>query len=212
MANLIIYGAGGHAEVIIDAIEKEGKYKIAGLIDDINPEKRDILGYGVLGGSSVLSDLLNKRFHYIIVAIGDNKIRKAKIIQMSEMGFRMVSIIHPFSSIGKNVSIGEGTVILAGAIIDPSVSIGKGVIINHKSSIGHNSRIDDFVHVSAGAICGANISIGEGSFVGMGAKIISGITIGENVFIGAGSLVTKQLPDNVTAVGMPARIIKGNLR
>lgn len=210
MEEIIIYGAGGHAKAVIDAVEEEAKYKIVGLVDDIQPKGMKVLGYEILGDGKILPDLMNSGIRYCIIAIGENEVRSAKTEYVSKIGFRLVSVVHPFSCIGKNVSIGEGTVILQGTLIDPNVFIGKGAIINAGAIIGHDCKIGNFAHVSGGAICGGGVSVGESSLIGIGVKIAPKVRIGKQTFIGIGSVVTKDLPDGVTAVGVPARIIKGN--
>lgn len=208
--DIIIYGAGGQAECVINAVEKESKYEIVGLIDDINPSGPKILGYKVLGNKSILPSLLKSDIKYCIIAIGDNKIREEKAKLIKEIGFDLISVRDPFSSIGKNVSIGKGTTIFHGASIDPNISIGKGVIVNTNSTIGHGSKINDFSHISGGAICGSYITLEKYCFIGMGAIIFPHLKIGKNTVIGAGTFVRKNLPDNVIVYGRPAKIVRKN--
>jgi len=208
MQELIIYGSSGHAGVIIDAVEKEGKFCIKGLIDDYREKGDCTLGYNVLGGYDCLKGLLEAGIRNIFIAVGDNNARKKLAEQVLNMGFKFVSIIHPFSSIGKNACIEEGAVILQGAVLDPSVHVGKGVIVGDRVAVGHDSKLGDFSHLAGGVFFGANSDLGECSFIGIGAIVISNTHIGSNVYIGAGSLVTKDIIDDVKAVGSPARIIK----
>lgn len=210
MKDILVYGAGSHAKVVIDAIENEGQYAIVGLIDDNKPIGEQVLGYEIIGPRDIMVNLANSGVSRCVVAIGDNAVRRSVVDVVSTAGIRFASVVHPFTAIGKDVSIGNGTVVFKGTVIDPDVRIGTGVILNNGVTIGHENRIGDYAHLSEGARCGGNVTIGNGTFVGMGAIIISGLTIGENVFIGAGSVVTKDIPDGVTAVGSPARKIKGN--
>jgi sugar O-acyltransferase (sialic acid O-acetyltransferase NeuD family) len=208
MNNIIIYGSGGHAKVVIDLVEKEGRFRINGLIDDHKPKGTRIFGYEVLGGLDCLSDILVSGLPACLVAIGDNRTRRKLTELVGGIGFSIVFAVHPAASLARNVSVEEGTVILAGSVIDPDVRIGKGVIVNNNAVVAHDSRIGDFTHISVGASVGANVTVGDDSFIGMGAIVVSGINIGKGVYIGAGSVVAKDVPDNVKAIGMPARIMR----
>jgi len=207
MRKVLIYGSGGHAKVVINAVENENKYTIAGLIDDENPQGQSVLGYEIIGSGRTLPELFNKSIRSCIVAIGDNAVRKLKTEYILKIGFELITVTHPFSSIGKDVIIGKGAVVFGGVVIDPSVSIGRGVIVNDKALVGHDSIIEDFAHISAGALVGGKCFVGENSFIGMGAVIISNVKVGKNVFVGSGSVVTKDIQSNTKAMGIPARTI-----
>jgi len=209
MTQVLVYGSGGHAKVIIDAIESEGKYEITGLIDDFSGPV-EVFGYKVLGRYDDMVKLLEQGIRLAHVAIGDNKQRELKASLLKEMGFGLISAIHPFTSVARNVSVGEGAAILPGTVINPNVKVGGGTILNLNSLIGHDSEIGSFVHLSVQAACGANVTVGDGSFIGMGSTVVSGIKIGANAYIGAGSLVTKDIPNDVLAFGAPARIVRSN--
>jgi len=205
---VVIYGAGGHAKAIIDIIEKQATFEIVGLIDDKKPVQETVLGYKVLGTHEILGALRSQGIHLGFVAIGDNEVRAAKTELLVAAGFRMISPIHPFSSIGRDANIGHGSCVFHGVVIDPCTHIGKGVIVNKKALVGHDSRIDNFVHMAPGVNCGANVKIGKKTFVGIGATIISGISIGSHTIIGAGSVVVRNVEADVTVLGLPAKIVK----
>ena len=205
---LIIYGAGGHAKAVIDIVEKEGRYEIAGLIDDNKSAGQTVLGYRVLGDHKILPELRDKGITHGFVAIGDNRTRFEKTHLFTVAGFKLITTIHPFSSIGRDTSLQEGCCVFHGAVIDPCVKIGKGVIINKRALVGHDSFIGNFVHVAPGVNCGAEVKVGEESFIGIGATIIPNMTIGSKAIIGAGSVVVRHIPPAVTVLGLPAKIVK----
>jgi len=196
---MLLYGASGHAKVVLDCLESETK-EIEGIFDDDISKKR-LLGYQVLGkyDSNKFSG------EEIIISIGDNGIRK-KVTEIVKHKFGNTQ--HGSATISKNVSIKEGTVIFHKAILQSSVKVGKHVIINTAASIDHDCLIEDFVHVSPNATLCGNVKIGVGTHVGAGAVIIPNITIGKWSMIGAGSVVTKDVPDYSIVVGNPARKIK----
>jgi len=176
---MYLFGASGHAKVIIDSLKASGK-QISGLFDD-NPELKDLLGYKVFGPF----DEIRLGDDELIISIGLNHIRK-KIVEKLPKNIRYGNAIHPSSIISEYASLGEGTVVMQGAVIQSSVSIGKHCIINTAASVDHDCIIEDFVHISPNAtLCGA-VSVGEGSQVGAGAVVIPGIKIGKWSLVAAG--------------------------
>jgi sugar O-acyltransferase (sialic acid O-acetyltransferase NeuD family) len=192
---MYLYGASGHAKVIIDILESS-QIPIEGLYDD-DVSLHELLGYSVLRAENVQGPL--------IVSIGDNKIRK-NIVDSLRIGFGMA--IHPSAIVSKRSILKEGTVVMQGAIIQSCVETGKHCIINTGASVDHDCLIEDFVHISPHTTLCGNVSIGEGSWIGAGTTILPGVTIGKWSVIGAGSVVSKDIPDSVLATGNRCKIIK----
>ena len=118
------------------------------------------------------------------------------------------NIIHPSSIISIQSSIGNGVFIGPGTIISPYVEIKNLVTINRQVSIGHHTSIGSFSTLNPGCKLAGGSVVGKNTTIGMGANIYNDINIGSNTVIGAGSLVTKNIPDNVVAYGVPAKIIR----
>ena len=196
---MILIGASGHAKVIIDSLEKSNE-EINYLVD-ANPNIKGLAGYKVLkeDGYTPLSDEEH------IISIGSNAIRKS-LAERFTVPYGWA--IHPNAILGDDVSIGQGTVVMAGVIINPSTQIGNHCIINTSSSIDHDCQIEDFVHISPNATLCGTIKIGEGTHIGAGATIIPNLKIGKWATIGAGAVVIKDVPDYAVVVGNPGRIIK----
>ena len=195
---MYLYGAGGHAKVIIDILKSQGK-ELSWFIDD-NELITEILGYKVFHHQTNSSPF--------IVSIGNNKWRKEIVSQLSNAKFE--TAVHSSAIISDNSQIEEGTVVMQGSIIQSGAVIGKHCIINTGASVDHDCRLGDFVHMSPRAtLCGI-VTIGEGSLIGAGAVVLNGITVGKWCVIGAGSVVTKDIPDYAVAVGVPCKVIKKN--
>lgn len=205
---VLIYGASGHGKVIIDIVEKEGKYKIAGLIDDnLEIRGRDFCTYPVIGGFDVLKE--NYRDGYkLILAMGDNQSRKRLWEKVKPLGYELASAVHPSAQMGQGVLLGPGTVIMANVAINPGAQIGKNVIINTGATVDHDCIIGDYVHISPGAHLAGNVEVGELSHIGIGTIIVAGVRVGRQSLIGAGAVVIENLPDYVKAVGIPAKVIE----
>lgn len=203
---IIIIGAGGHAKVVVDLIEKRQtllneKISIFGIIDD-NYIEKDFLGYSYLGKIDDLKKIENYKKKKYIIAIGNNEIRE-KISK--KLGVNFISLVHPTAILGKSVKIGVGTVVMAGAIINSLTTIGNHSIINTGAIVEHDCIVEDYVHISPKAAVAGGVKIGRSSWIGIGSSIIQGIEIGKDVTIGAGSVVVKNLKDNIKAFGVPAK-------
>lgn len=192
---MYLYGASGHAKVIIDIL-KANHESVEALFDD-DESLTHLLDYPILRPSEVRGPL--------IISIGNNRIR-SNIANMLSVEFGRA--IHPLSIVSQVAKINVGSVVMPGAIIQSCVSIGKHCIINTGASVDHDCTIGDFVHIAPHSTLCGNVSVGEGTFIGAGCTIAPGVKIGSWSVIGAGSVVTKDIPDHVLAVGNRCKIIK----
>jgi len=193
---MYLYGASGHAKVIIDILKSQRK-DIFGLIDD-NVLINELLGYPVYHEVGTRSPL--------IISIGDNKTRKKIVERLGDICFE--TAVHASAILSDTCSIKEGTVVMQGAIIQSCSEIGSHCIINTGASVDHDCKVEDFVHVSPHATLCGNVTVGEGSWIGAGSVVIPGVKIGKWSIIGAGSVVIENVPDNVLAIGNRCKVIK----
>lgn len=211
MKNIIIVGAGGVGRETAWIIEqmnlRKETYKILGFIDDNESIRNsNINGYKVLGGLDYL--LENKMNSKIVVSIADYKIKKSIVEKLNNYEFE--TIIHPDVFIHSSNKIGKGTIIYPGTIMTTNITIGNHVIISPKVGIGHDSRIEDYVSILWNVSISGFDYIKEGTFIGSNATIIQNKIIGKEVIIGSSTLVLKNMSDNNTYVGIPAKIIGEN--
>ena len=190
---MIIYGASGYAKVVIDILEAMGKPIDYVVDDDVNVS--EILGYRVEHDCKV--------FKEVIIAVGSCQQRKK--IAESITSDQYPIAIHPSAIISPRTLIGDGTVVMQGAIVQSCASIGSHCIVNTGASVGHDVKLADFVHVAPHATITGNVEIGECAWIGAGAVIRQGIKIGANSTIGAGAVVVKDVPSGTTVIGNPAR-------
>lgn len=211
MKDIVIIGAGGFGREVawlIEDINKVNKeWNLVGFVDDDEYlQGKEINGYKVVGDI----EWLKNQSYYVVNAIGDPIIKKKIIERLKFSKNKYPALIHPSVIYSDKVSFGEGTIICAGNIITVDIGIGKHVIINLDCTIGHDVIIEDYSTILPSVNVSGFVKIGECVSVGTGAAIIQGISIGKNTTIGAGSVVVKDLPENCTAVGVPAKPIKFN--
>ncbi|WP_405400991.1 NeuD/PglB/VioB family sugar acetyltransferase [Maribacter sp. Asnod2-G09] len=211
MQNVIIFGASGHGSVVLDCLEKEGKYNVVGFVDSFKQKGTSINEYQVLGSEIDLPFLID-RFNIVggIVAIGDNWIRKLIVDKIFKIvpNFSFINTIHPKAILGKDILLGCGNVFMPGAIVNANSIVHDFCIINTNSSLGHDGIMDSYSSLAPSVCTGGNLKLGRFSAVSLGVNIINGIEIGQHTVIGAGSLVVDHFGDNVLAYGSPARIVR----
>jgi UDP-perosamine 4-acetyltransferase len=204
---VVVIGSGGHAKVVIELVRAEGKYQIKGCTG---------LGGGgfvlgdvpILGTDSVLAALWANGAKKAFVAIGDNHLRLQLLAQVSEMGFELINAVSPNAVVSPSAALGRGIAIMAGAIINASAQIGDGAIINTNAGVDHDCRIGRGAHIGPGSALAGKVEIGCESFLGAGTCVVPGVRIGHRAIIGAGSVVIRDIPDDVTAMGVPARVTR----
>jgi sugar O-acyltransferase (sialic acid O-acetyltransferase NeuD family) len=210
MTKVFGLGAGGHARVIIDIVRCMGEYEIVGLIDrDATLTGKLVEGVEVIGTEELLPELKRKGIDHFFIGVGgvgDNTVRARLFSRVMEMGFTPIRTLHPRAIVAASAKVGDASVVMAGAIINPGAAIGVDTIINTGAVVDHDCQIGDHVHIAPGVTLSGNVTVGTYSHLGTGASVKQGIRIGSNTVVGAGAVVVHDLPDNVTAVGVPAKV------
>jgi sugar O-acyltransferase (sialic acid O-acetyltransferase NeuD family) len=204
---LAIWGTGGHAKSIYYIVKKKNIYFF-----DKNKKKFLVNNkiFKVIGNLDMIINY-KKKISKVIIAIGNNEIRKSYYNIFKKYKFKFSTLIHPksYSSIG--VKIGEGSVVMQGCSISTDVIIGDNCIINTSASIDHDCIIKNHTHICPGVVIAGNVKIGENCWIGLGSKIIENCIIGDNVFVAAGTVVTKNIKSNSFVKGAPAKYAKKKL-
>ena len=206
---VVIWGASGHALVVADILTLMG-YKIEGYLDSVDPMRRnEILGGAkVLGGLEQLPKLRDSGINLMAMGIGNNASRLSLASVAREQGFILPKLVHPEATIANTADLGEGVVVAAGAVVNPYCRIESNAIVNTAASIDHESNINNCAHIAPGVQIAGGVEIGSGAFVGIGSVIKDHVSIGARAIIGAGSLVLQDIPDDVVAYGVPAKVIR----
>ena len=207
---LAVYGAAGHAKVVFDIVEKQGVYQILSVLDRYKPTGTPCGDRRVSGTMEDLPELVARHPQLeVIVAIGDNWARARICSEIRQLcpDVRFATAVHPSAQIGHGVTLGRGTVVMAGAVINPAAQVGEACIVNTRASLDHDSQMGDYSSLGPGASVGGTVHIGAYTSLGIGASVIQEIRIGEHVVIGAGAVVVRHIPDSVVAYGVPARVV-----
>ena len=198
MTPILLIGGGGHCRSCIDVIEAEGKYKIAGIINQPGGNTDPFLGYEVLGDDGDLPELF-KKYKIALITVGQIKsadLRVKLFQQLRSLGFELATIISPRAYVSKNAYLGVGTIVMHDALVNTEARIGNNCILNTKSLVEHDAIVEDHCHISTGSIVNGGTVIREKTFVGSNTITKEYITIGKHSFIGGGLRVLCDLPDN----------------
>lgn len=214
MKKIFIIGAGGFGREVawlierINSEEKEPIWEIQGFLDD-DAEKHGKAedGYPVLGGCSFLENC--KEEVWAVCAIGAAAARKKVIEKLAKYeNIRFAVLLDPQAVVSPLVSIGEGSIVCAGAVVTVDITIGRHVIVSMDCTIGHDAVLEDYVTLYPSANISGCVVVGQGVEVGVGSQVIQGRRIGQNTIVGAGAVVIRDLPGNCTAVGVPAEPVR----
>jgi len=206
---VLIFGAGGHGKVILDILLKSNIDILGFLDEDKDKIGKEISGFKILGDWAYLD---KKKSVSIVLGIGSNVVREKIFIKAKKLGIKIDSAIHPQAIIANGAKIGEGVVIMPAAVIGPDTVLEEGVVINTSASVDHDCHLERFCQIWPGANLAGSIKVGKFSYIGTGASVIQNINIGNNVMVGSSSAVISDIPDNVTVVGVPAKIIKRGIK
>jgi len=201
---VVVVGAGGHARVCVELLQSSGADVACCISSDPVTE---CAGVPVLEGDEWLNRLRQSGCVEAFVAIGDNATRAWLSEQVLDVGYQLVSAISPAATISSSAAVGPGVAIMAGSVVNAEATIARGVIVNTGATVDHNCRIGEFVHLAPGCHLAGTVTVGDRSCLGVGVSVIPDMNIGDDATIGAGAVVVKDIPSQVIAVGVPARVL-----
>jgi sugar O-acyltransferase (sialic acid O-acetyltransferase NeuD family) len=209
MAEVIVWGAGGHGRVVAEAAVRMG-YRLVGYADANHARigsVADAAGRMVLFHEDSIEAWVSESGQRIVVlGVGKNSVRLARSRVFSDQ--QLPAIVHPAATFSASARLHPGAVVLAGAVINSSAEVGRAAIINTGAIIEHDASVGCGAHVSPGAVLAGGASLGEAAWVGANATVLPGVRIGAEAIVGAGSVVLTEVGAGVTVVGNPAQRIR----
>jgi sugar O-acyltransferase (sialic acid O-acetyltransferase NeuD family) len=210
MSALLLLGAGGHARVVAETAMSTGRFSRIAFLDDRSATPGELpnpSGWPVIGPlAAALDPQLRQQYQAALVTIGNAALRLLWLKRLVGAGYNCPVVVHPTAWVSPSAQVGVGSVVFANAVIQAQAVIGIGAILNTGCSVDHDAHLGDCVHICPGARLAGEVQVGERSCIGIGASVIQQICIGADVTVGAGAAVVSDLPDSVTAVGVPARM------
>lgn len=212
---VILIGAGKHALLLAEKVFDDPKMELYGFIDKENtvlPEFITRRGLVVLGDDDYL--IKHKDTAYFHLSLGGNLMntRQRLIQQIRQLDLRTISIIHSSAYIAPSAKLGQGVSVLVNAVVHTNVTVGDFCCINTSAIVEHDCELKSNIFIQPNSILAGGVTIGDNTVIGIGSSIRERITIGRNCLIGGGSFVCKDIPDNSIAYGVPARVIKSNVK
>ncbi len=210
MRKLLIWGASGHAKVVADAVRLEGRWQIAGFIDDVAPARRGevFAGAEVLGGREVLHAVVGDPTYGLFLAFGNNPVRLALADELCAFGLEFATIVHPSSTVAPSARLGAGVFVGPGAVINADAWVGAQAIVNSGAVVEHDCVVGEGAHIGPRACLGGLARVGRACWIGAGAALRDRIDVGDGTMVGLGAVVVSTLPGGVVAYGCPARVVR----
>jgi sugar O-acyltransferase (sialic acid O-acetyltransferase NeuD family) len=205
---VLVWGAGGHGKVVVDAVMAGGEWEVAGVLDDDETKcGTELLGVKVFsmkrGVSEAAKGLDCGR---VAIAIGDNYIRFEKFEQVRRAGLTPLNVVHPSAHVSRFVKMGEGVTILAGAMINPGTTIEDNVCVNTSASVDHDNYLGNSCHIFPNATLTGGVRVAEFAYVGSGAVIAPNLTVEKYSYVGAGAVVLADVAEGTVVFGVPAKV------
>ena len=207
--DLVLVGCGGFGREVLEIVGAINRaadtWRVIGALDD-QPREVDMVllrdrSIEHLGGAALLAEL--PATTYAVLAIGTPAVRRDISAQHADRPW--ATLVHPAATLGRDVTVGAGTVIAPGARLSTHIDVGAHVQIDQNATVGHDTRLGDFCRLNPQACISGNVDIGTGAYIGANATVLQGLSVGQDSIVGAGSVVVRDAPAHLTVKGVPAR-------
>lgn len=208
MSAIVILGAGGHARVLVEALNRAGTAITGFVVNAAEPASGVMAGIPCIGDDDTLLARGPAGLMLIngVGTVGDPRPRRAVYEKFRQAGFAFAAVIHPSAIVASDASLGDGVQLMAGCALQPGARIGANTIVNTGAMIDHDAIIGDHVHIAPGACLAGDVTVGASSHIGAGAIVIQGLRIGDGAMVAAGAVVTADVASGAIVMGVPARL------
>ena len=207
--DVVIVGASGHGMVVCDALLLQGARVLAFIDADATKQGSRVLDIPVV---AAINEVSTAQRPAIAMGIGDNAARRREFERWRADGYDIVRVLHPSAAVSPRARIGAGAVVLANVVVNVAAEIGENVILNSSCSVDHHCVIGAHTHIAPSATLAGDVRVGADTLIGAGAVVIQGISIGSRTVLGAGAVAVRDIGDDVTCVGVPARVLEARQR
>lgn len=196
MKTILLLGGGGHCRSVIDVIESTQRYRIAGIVQPPRDGDAPVLGYPILGDDEDLPELIETTPCALVTVgqLGNSALRQRLFARLRQLEAELPCVVSAYAHVSRHAALGDGSVVLHGAIVNAAATIGNNVIVNSMALVEHDVSIGEHCHIATGARVNGGVCIASGCFVGSGAIIHQGVHIGSDCVIGAGCVIKKDVP------------------
>jgi sugar O-acyltransferase (sialic acid O-acetyltransferase NeuD family) len=206
---IFVYGAGGHGKVVADILACKAESEFAGFVDDREEMwGARVIGLPVFGDGQWLREEAGRSRVAVALGVGNGRARRQIAERCAAWGVGILTLVHARAVVSRSAQLGCGTVVMAGAVVNSDARVGAGAIVNSGAVVEHDVEIGHYAHIAPRAAMGGAARLGEFSHLGMGAVVLERVRVGSHAIVGAGAVVVKNLPDEVVAMGVPARICR----
>ncbi len=212
MKRVTIIGAGGHGREVADILRHQAQHRpdlmILGFIDEDRTLHQQIINSLPVLGDWSWFESVDKSEIGVVCAVGLPQTRKRLAEHARSIGLSFINAISPLAHLSPDAKLGEGVMMFPHSFASTDSFIGDHTVVNVGATVSHDTKIGRYGTLNPGVHLAGNVFIGEGCYLGIGSSVIHGVSIGSWTTVGAGAVAIRNLPDNVTAVGVPARVIK----
>jgi sugar O-acyltransferase (sialic acid O-acetyltransferase NeuD family) len=203
---LLICGTRSFASEVADLVSEIPELELDGFVENLDRSRceHDLEGKPVYWVDEIAA---MSGTHRAVCALVTTE-RSRFTAQVEELGVAPATVIHPTARVAPTASVGEGAIVSAGVIVGAHTRIGRHVILNRGALVGHHTVIGDHASVMPGANVAGNCRVGEAAFIAMSAVVLDNLSVGAHSIVGAGAVVTKDVPDRVKVIGLPARVVE----
>lgn len=202
MADVVIIGAGGHGMVVCDILTACAVRVVAFVDSDPVKHGTRVLDVPVFAD---IADVPVVSPPAVAMGVGDNASRRREFDRLQERGFRFVAVIHPSAVVSPRARLGAAVVVMPNVVVNVGADVGDNVILNTACSVDHHCTIGPHSHVAPGSILAGAAHVGEQTLIGAGAVVGPGVSVGARCVLGAGAVALRDIPDDRTFAGVPAR-------